>query len=290
MQTLKKVFFGTDIEGLVRILLKSLFTKPSALQKVFDCWEKEVLENRLHENKRKRALAELAQLGIPVTRDDPTTNDVPLSIKMEGGSVRTDFDAFTPLASGIVIDIANIWNPSMGDNPTIKINGRLFLQLTMRDEDQKRLFLKYPQKNYLLIDEDSQKVLEYQRSLNLISIGMHDYNSDNTHLWPGIPHSYLYAPPGTPYDPNNPPVIKGDGFPFIQQGHLTLARREIPMTNPEYEKLMENIENLKGSGVVKLRYDMGNGIVESVHFEEIWIKINPYNNEQTRILKKVVLG
>ena len=237
----------------------------------------------------EKALAELHQLGIPVTRDDPTTNDVPLSIKMEGGSVRTDFDLSTPLATGVVVDIADIWKPSLGDNPTIKIKGRLFLQLTMRDEDQKRLFLKYPQKNYLLIHEDSQKVLEYQKSLDLVSIGMHDYNSDNTHLWPGIPHSYLYAPPGTPYDPDNPPIIKGDGFPYIQQGHLTLARREISMTNPEYANLMENIGNLKGSGIVELRYDMGNGIVESVLFEEIWIKINPYNNDQTHILIKVVL-
>lgn len=237
----------------------------------------------------EKALSELDQLGIPVTRDDPTTNDVPLSVKMEGGVVRTDFDSSTPLASGIVVDIPDIWKPSQGDNPTIKIKGKLFLQLTMRDEDQKRLFLKYPRKNYLPIDEDSQKVLEYQQSLKLISIGMHDYNSDNTHIWPGIPHSYLYAPPGTPYDPNNPPIIKGDGFPYIQQGHLTLARREIPMTNTEYTYLMENIGNLKKSGIVKLRYDMGNGTVESVLFEEIWIKINPYNNEQTRILKKVVL-
>ncbi|RKX83630.1 MAG: hypothetical protein DRP58_08440 [Spirochaetes bacterium] len=237
----------------------------------------------------EKALAELHQLGIPVTRDDPTTNDIPLSIKMEGGSVRTDFDSSTPLATGIVIDISNLWNPSRGDNPTILVKGRLFLQLTMRDEDQKRLFLKYPQKNYLLIEEDSRKVLEYQKSLNLISIGMHDYNSDNTHLWPGIPHSYLYAPPGTPYNPDDPPVIRGDGFPYIQQGHLTLARREIPMTNTEYAYLMQNIGNLKESGIVKLRYDMGNGVVESVLFEEIWIKINPYNNEQTRILKKVVL-
>lgn len=237
----------------------------------------------------EKALSELDQLGIPVTRDDPTTNDVPLSVKMEGGVVRTDFDPSTPLASGIVVDIPDIWKPSQGDNPTIKIKGKLFLQLTMRDEDQKRLFLKYPRENYLLIDEDSQKVLEYQQSLKLISIGMHDYNSDNTHLWPGIPHSYLYASPGTPYNPDDPPIIKGDGFPYIQQGHLTLARREIPMTNTEYTYLMENIGNLKGSGIVKLRYDMGNGVVESVLFEEIWIKINPYNNEQTRILKKVVL-
>ena len=237
----------------------------------------------------EKALADLHQLGIPVTRDDPTTNDVPLSIKMEGGSVQTDFDPSTPLATGVVIDIANIWNPSRGDNPTIQIKGRLFLQLTMRDEDQKRLFLKYPQKNYLLIEEDSLKVLEYQKSLNLISIGMHDYNSDNTHLWPGIPHSYLYAPPGTPYDPDNPPVIKGDGFPYIQQGHLTLARRETSMTNSEYEKLMNKIQKLKGSGIIKLKYDMGNGILESVVFEEIWIKINPYNGEPTNILKKIVL-
>ena len=236
------------------------------------------------------ARAELAQLGIPVTRDDPTTNDVPLSIKMEGGSVRTDFDPTTPLARGVVVDIANIWNLSKADNPTIKIKGRLFLQLTMRDEDQKRLFLKYPQRNYLPIDEDSKKVLDYQNSLDLISMGMHDYNSDNTHLWPGIPHSYLYAPPGTPYDPDNPPVIKGDGFPYIQQGHLTLARREISMTNLQYEKLMNNIESLKGSGIIKIRYDMGDGIVETVLFEEIWIKINPYNNEPTHILKKVALG
>ena len=238
----------------------------------------------------EKALGELRQLGIPVTRDDPTTNDVPFSIKMEGGSVRTDFDPTTSLARGGVVDIANIWKPSMGDNPTIRIKGKLFLQLTMRHEDQKKLFLKYPQRNYLPIDEDSQKVLDYQDSLDLISIGMHDYNSDNTHLWPGIPHSYLYAPPGTPYDPDNPPEIKGDGFPYIQQGHLTLARREIPMTNIQYEKLMRNIENLKGSGIVKLRYDMGNGIEESVLFKEIWIKINPDNNEPTHILKKSILG
>ncbi len=49
---------------------------------------------------REKALAELRQLGIPVTRDDPTTNDVPLSVKMEGGSIRTDFDPATPLARG----------------------------------------------------------------------------------------------------------------------------------------------------------------------------------------------
>ncbi|MCF6334252.1 MAG: hypothetical protein L3J12_00740 [Spirochaetales bacterium] len=238
---------------------------------------------------REKALAELRQLGIPVTRDDPTTNDVPLSVKMEGGSIRTDFDPATPLARGVVVDLSNRWNPAMSNNPTIEIEGKLFLQLTMRIEDQKRLFNNYPQRNYLLLDEDSRRVLDYQKSLNLISIGMHDYNSDNTHLWPGISHSYLYAPPGTPYDPDNPPLIKGDGFPFIQQGHLTLARREIPMTNPEYTYLMESIGNLKRSGIVKLRYDMGNGIVESVLFEEIWIKINPYNGEPTHILKKIVL-
>ncbi len=237
-----------------------------------------------------KALAELIQLGISVNRDDPTVSDVPLSVKMEGGIIRSDFNPTTPLARGVVVDIANKWNPSSGDNPTIKIEGKLFLQLTMRNEDHKRLFFNYPQRNYLPIDEDLHKVLEYQNSLNLISIGMHDYNPDNTHMWPGIPHSYLYAPPGTPYDPDNPPIIKGDGFPYIQQGHLTLARREIPMTNIQYEKLMRNIGNLKGSGIVKLRYDMGNGIVESVLFKEIWIKINPYNNEPTHILKKVALG
>ena len=118
---------------------------------------------------------------------------------------------------------------------------------------------------------------------------MHDYNSDNTHLWPGIPHSFLYAPIGTPYDPDNPPVIKGDGFPYIQQGHLTLARREIPMTNLQYQILMMAIERLNGSGIIKLRYDMGNGMVESVLFKEIWIKLNPYNNATTHILKKITL-
>ena len=211
-------------------------------------------ENTSHEYIRKKALDELAQLGIPVTRDDPTKSDVPLYIKMEGGSIRTDFDPSTPLARGYVVDITDNWDPTKGDNPTIRIKGKLFLQLTMRSEDQKRLFLNYPQRNYLLINEDSQMILKYQTSLNLVSIGMHDYNSDNTHLWPGIPHSFLYAPIGTPYDPDNPPVIKGDGFPHIQQGHLTLARREIPMTNLQYEKLMDNIESLKGSGIIKLRY------------------------------------
>jgi hypothetical protein len=74
-------------------------------------------------------------LGIPVTRYDPTTNDVPLAIKMEGGKIRTDFDPTTPLAQGRVIDISALWNPSMADNPTITINGKLFLQLTMKDGD-----------------------------------------------------------------------------------------------------------------------------------------------------------
>jgi len=242
-----------------------------------------------HENKRLKSMEELTRLGIPVTRHDPTTNDVPFSVKMEGGSVRTDFNPFTLLARGEVINIAEIWDSSFGDNPTIKIKGKLFLQLTMRNEDQKRLFLNYPQRNYLPIDEDSQMILEYQNALDLISIGLHDYNPDNTHLWPGIPHSYLYAPPGTPYDPENPPVIKGDGFPYIQQGHLTLARREIPMTNLQYEKLVKHIEQLKGSGIVKVRYDMGNNMIEPVFFEEIWLKINPYNNKPTHILKKVFL-
>lgn len=238
---------------------------------------------------RDKALLELTQLGIPVTRDDPTTSDIPLSIKMEGGVTRTDFNPASAFAMGVVVDISNEWYPFSGDNPTISIEGKLFLQLTMRDEDQKRLFVNYPQRNYLPVESDSKKVLDYQKSLNLFSIGMHDYNSDNTHMWPGIPHSYLYAPPGTPYDPDNPPVIKGEGFPYIQQGHLTLARREIPMTNLQYEKLMNSIGNLKGSGIVKLKYDMGNESVESVLFEEIWIKLNPYNGDPTHILKKVFL-
>ncbi|MCK4543513.1 MAG: hypothetical protein KAU17_14880 [Spirochaetales bacterium] len=251
-------------------------------------WE-ERLKQASHEYWRIRAHAELAQLGIPVTRYDPTTNDVPLAIKMEGGKIRTDFDPTTPLAQGRVIDISALKNPSMGDNPTITINGKLFLQLTMKDEDQKRLFSQYPRRNYIPIQEDSRMILEYQNSLDMISIGMHDYNPDNTHLWPGIPHSYLYAPPGSPYDPEKPPVIRGDGFPYIQRSHLTLARREVPMTNPQYIKLLEKIENLKGSGIVKVRYDMGNGLVESVAFEEIWLKINPYNGDPTHILKKVTL-
>lgn len=58
-------------------------------------------ENTSHEYLRKKALDELAQLGIPVKRDDPTTSDVPLSIKMEGGSIRTNFDPSTPLAQGL---------------------------------------------------------------------------------------------------------------------------------------------------------------------------------------------
>ena len=243
-----------------------------------------------HESNRLKSLEELALLGIPVTRHDPTTNDVPFSVKMEGGSIRTDFNPSTPLARGEVVDISNLWDLSKGDNPTIKIIGKLFLQLTMRTEDQKRLFLNYPQRNYLPISEDSKMILEYQNALDLISIGVHDYNPDNTHLWPGIPHSYLYAPPGTPYDPDNPPIIKGDGFPYIQQGHLTLARREIPMINLQYEKLMKEIERLKGSGIVKVRYDMGDNVVETVVFEQIWIKINPYNDEPTHILQKIILG
>lgn len=243
-----------------------------------------------HENYRLRSLEELSGLGISVSRDDPTTSDVPLSIKLEGGRVRTDFNPSTPLARGKVVDLSNLWDSSKGDNPTIRIKGKLFLQLTMRTEDQKRLFLKYPQRNYLPINEDSQMILDYQNALDLIPMGVHDYNPDNTHLWPGIPHSYLYAPPGTPYDPDYPPVIKGDGFPYIQQGHLTLARREIPMINLQYEKLMKEIKRLKGSGIVKVRYDMGNNVVETVVFEQIWIKINPYNDEPTHILQKIILG
>ena len=89
---------------------------------------------------------------------------------MECGSIRTDFNPSTLLANGYVVDIANNWNPSKGDNPTIRIKGKLFFQLTMRSEDQKRLFLNYPQRNYILINEDSQMILKYQDSLNLVSI------------------------------------------------------------------------------------------------------------------------
>ena len=92
---------------------------------------------------RIRAYAELNQLGIPVTRYDPTTSDVPLYLKLEGGRIRTDFDPFTPLARGEVINIAGLWNPDRGDNPTLKIQGKLFLQITMKLVDQKKLFSQY---------------------------------------------------------------------------------------------------------------------------------------------------
>ena len=247
------------------------------------------MEQAAHEYWRIRAHAELEQLGIPVTRYDPTTSDVPLYLKLEGGRVRTDFNPFTPLARGEVIDIAGLWDLSKGDNPTLKIHGKLFLQITMKLDEQKRLFSQYTQRNYIPIPEDFQRILEFRDSLDVISLGMHDYNRDNTHIWPGIPHSFLYAPPGSPYDPDNPPIIRGDGFPYIQRGHLTLARREISMTNSEYENLLKRIDNLEGHGPIKIRYDMGNGTIETVIFEEVWLKINPYNGDPTRILKKVSL-
>jgi len=240
-------------------------------------------------NNYRGALIDLSLLGITTSRLNPTTSDVPLSIKIKGGPVREDFDPFTPLACGNVIDIANMWNPSEL-NPTMRIKGKLFLQLTMRIEDQKRLFRSYPQRNYLPVKADSDKILRFVGRLGIISLGMHDYNADNTHIWPGIPHSYLYAPSGTPYDPNHPPVIHGDGFPYIQRGHLTLARREIPMSNVQYSRLLEGIEKLRESAEVSVLYDMGESKSERVFFNEVWLKINPYNKEPTRILYKVTLS
>jgi len=251
-------------------------------------WE-ERIEQAAHEYWRIRAHAELEQLGIPVTRYDPTTSDVPLYLKLEGGRIRTDLDSFTPLARGEVIDISGLWDPDKGDNPTLKIQGKLFLQITMKLDDQKKLFSQYNQRNYIPIPDDFQRILEFRDSLDVISLGMHDYNRDNTHIWPGIPHSFLYAPPGSYYDPNNPPIIHGDGFPYIQRGHLTLSRREIPMTNSVYDNLLKRIDNLEGHGPIKIRYDMGKGIIETVTFEEVWLKINPYNGDPTHILKNVSL-
>ena len=251
-------------------------------------WE-EILEQAAHEYWRIRAHAELEQLGIPVTRYDPTTSDVPLYLKLEGGRIRTDFDSFTPLAKGEVIDISGLWDPDKGDNPSLKIQGKLFLQITMKLDDQKKLFSQYEQRNYIPLPEDFQRILEFRDSLDVISLGMHDYNRDNTHIWPGIPHSFLYAPPGSPYDPDNPPIIHGDGFPYIQRGHLTLSRREIPMTNSVYDNLLKRIDNLEGHGPIKISYDMGYGTLETVFFEEVWLKINPYNGDPTHILKKVSL-
>ena len=89
-------------------------------------WE-ERMEQAAHEYWRIRAHAELNLLGISVTKYDPTTSDVPLFMKLEGGRIRTDFDPFTPLARGEVIDIAGLWDSSKGDNPTLKIRGKLFL-------------------------------------------------------------------------------------------------------------------------------------------------------------------
>ena len=88
-------------------------------------WE-ERLRLTAHEYWRIKAHADLARLGIPVTRYDPTTSDVPLSLKMKGGRVWTDFNPHTPLAKGEVIDISDQWDPMNGDNPTIKIKGKLF--------------------------------------------------------------------------------------------------------------------------------------------------------------------
>jgi hypothetical protein len=249
----------------------------------------EKMEQAAHEYWRIRAHAELEQLGIQVTRYDPTTSDVPLFLKLEGGRIRTDFDPFTPLARGEVIDISGLWDPSKGDNPTLTIHGKLFLQITMKLEDQKRLFSQFKQRNYIPTPEDFQRILEFRDSIDVISLGMHDYNRDNTHIWPGIPHSFLYAPPGSSYDPDNPPIIRGDGFPYIQRGHLTLARREIPMTNSEYDNLLKHIDKLEGYGSIKIRYDMGNGIIETVTFDEVWLKINPYDGNPTRILRKISL-
>lgn len=251
-------------------------------------WE-ERMEQAAHEYWRIRAHAELEQLGIPVTRYDPTTSDVPLFLKLEGGRIRTDFDPYTPLAKGEVIDIPGQWDPSKDDNPTLKIHGKLFLQITMKLDNQKKLFSQYEQRNYIPMSEDFQRILKFRDSIDVISLGMHDYNRDNTHIWPGIPHSYLYAPTGTHYDPDDPPIIHGDGFPYIQRGHLTLARREIPMTNSDYDHLVKQIDKLEEYGPIKIRYDMGNGVIESVTFEEVWLKINPYNGDPTHILKKINL-
>ena len=159
----------------------------------------------------------------------------------------------------------------------------------MKLDDQKRLFSQYKQRNYIPIHADFQRILKFRDSLDVISIGMHDYNRDNTHIWPGIPHSFLYAPSGSPYNPDNPPIIRGDGFPYIQRGHLTLARREIPMTNSEYGKLLRQIGKLEGYGPINIRYDMGNGIIETVTFEEVWLKINPYDGNPIRVLMKISL-
>jgi len=140
------------------------------------------------------------------------------------------------------------------------------------------------------VKTDSDKILRYTQRLGIISLGMHDYNPDNTHIWPGIPHSYLYAPIGTPYEPKNPPVIRGDGFPYIQRGHLTLVRREIPMSNAQYIYLIRRIEKLRGSGGVSIRYDMGDSKIERVSFDDVWLKINPFDKKPTRILYKVALS
>ena len=131
--------------------------------------------------------------------------------------------------------------------------------------------------------------MAYREKLDIISLGMHDYNRDDTHIWPGIPHSYLYAPPGTPYDPENPPVIHGDGFPYIQRGHLTLARREIPMTDGEYQSLVARLRMLRATGAIQVRYDMGDGRIETIHFDDVWLKLNPFDGTPARILLAIEL-
>ena len=61
------------------------------------------------------------------------------------------------------------------------------------------------------------------------------------------------------------------------------------MTNSVYDNLLKRIDNLEGHGPIKIRYDMGKGIIETVTFEEVWLKINPYNGDPTHILKNVSL-
>ena len=61
------------------------------------------------------------------------------------------------------------------------------------------------------------------------------------------------------------------------------------MTNSVYDNLLKRIDNLEGHGPIKIRYDMGNGTIETVIFEELWLKINPYNGDPTHILRKISL-
>ena len=53
--------------------------------------------------------------------------------------------------------------------------------------------------------------------------------------------------------------------------------------------MLKRIDNLEGHDPIKVRYDMGNETIEMVIFEEVWLKINPYNGDPTNILKKVSL-